>query len=144
MAVAEVAVDGVVVSLQPRLRNLACATCLAFLACGSEPTAPTLSELSVEPTSVAAGGTLTIIVSYSDEDGDLIGGRAEVATRLFSEPAGNVYAADLEGEDSTRGKLVLGVTLPSGALPGDYELGLTAIDRAGRRSSPLVSMFTVQ
>lgn len=110
--------------------------------CGGAPSAPRISELSLSPASGArAGEILTVQAHYVDEDGDLGGGRAEIALRRQAEARGQTFATALPSAATSRGTLTVKVTLPVGLPPGSYELGLTAIDGALRRSNGLSTSF---
>lgn len=111
-------------------------------ACGGAPSAPRLTELSLEPASGAhAGEILTVRAHYVDEDGDLGGGRAEVALRRQAEARGQTFSTPLPSAATSSGTLMVKVTLPVGLPPGGYELGLTAIDGSMRRSNGLSTSF---
>lgn len=129
-----------------RVRLVCCTVVLAALtpACGGLPTAPTIDNLRLSPPDgIRPGEALTIAVDFEDEDGDLPAGSAEVAIRQATEADGQVYRVPLGGESGKKGKLSFTVVLPGGAVPGTYDLGVTAIDAAGRRSAPLVGTFDV-
>jgi hypothetical protein len=120
------------------LRGAILAASVALFACGGgEPTAPVLADLAVMPAEVRAGETIQLRMSYSDPDGDLAGGTAELALRRLEEARGTTYPTPLSGEESVRGVLTLSVKLPVGALPGAYEVAVTVVDAAGRRSNAL-------
>lgn len=115
-----------------------------LVACGGDPTAPTLSALTLDPaTGVPPGGLVKVGANYDDEDEDLPGGTAEVALRRTSEPRGRTFTSPIGGGPSAIGRLVVSVTLPAGLVPGTYELGLTAVDQAGRRSNALTTSLEV-
>ena len=123
-------------------RRLAALAAAAITACGTTGAAPTLEALEVS-TDVRAGAPFEARVRYHDADGDVLEGSAEVALRLASADSGQVFDIPLDGTHSTSGTLTLTVTMPSGAVPGAYELALTVIDGAGRRSAPARAMFVV-
>ena len=120
------------------------ALALFFAGCGSTPTTPVLSNLTLEPTDgLHPGDQLHLTVVYSDPDGDLSGGTAEIALRRESEPRGQLYPTPLGLNAAVRGLLKVEIQLPGALIPGSYEIAVTVIDTAGRRSNPLIGMFTV-
>lgn len=116
----------------------------ALASCGGEATSPSISALAVSPEAgVRAGENLTVTVEYVDDDEDLGAGSAELALRRQDEPRGQLYTVQLSGEETARGRLVLTVKLPVGLPPGGYEVGVTLVDGAGRRSNSLTGAFEV-
>ncbi len=112
--------------------------------CGVSPSPPSLSGLELSPAEpIRPGEPVSIVVRFSDPDEDLIGGRAEIALRRETETSGERYEVPIEGESAPTGRLSFKVTLPVGAVPGRYELGVTVVDQAGRRSNALSAPFEV-
>ena len=125
------------------IRKLACVLTLCALACGVEPSAPELEDLQIT-SAVRAGEPFEATVRYRDGDGDILRGRAEVSLRRQTDTDGTLFELALEGDDSNSGTLALTVTMPRGAIPGSYELAVTVIDGAGRRSAPAVTTFALE
>jgi len=118
---------------------------LVFLAaCGSDPTAPVLSDLSITPkTGVPPGGEVQIAANFSDPDEDLPGGKSELGLRRTTEPRGRTFESPLGGEPTATGRVLLTVTLPAGLVPGPYEVALTVVDSGMRRSNALTATLDV-
>lgn len=144
VVVTEAVADVRAVGARAALRSATLCGVAWLAACGGDPTAPTLSALSLDPaTGVPPGGLVKVGANYDDEDEDLPGGTAEVALRRTSEPRGRTFTSPIGGGPSAIGRLVVSVTLPAGLVPGTYELGLTAVDQAGRRSNALTTSLEV-
>lgn len=114
-------------------------------ACDPPPSlAPTISNLTVMPTALRAGESLTVDVRFRDEDEDTVFGKAEVSIRRKTEQIGMTYNLPLNGTDkAAAGNVKLSIKLPVGALPGAYEVSVTLIDAVERRSNALVADFNV-
>jgi hypothetical protein len=126
------------------IRAALAAIALVCASCGGDPTSPALSGLTIEPTAgVRAGDTIRLAVDYSDPDGDLGGGSAELGLRREAEPQGDVFPTPLGEDSSSSGRLTLTVKLPAGTLPGGYEIAVTVIDSSGRRSNSVTGSLTV-
>jgi hypothetical protein len=128
-------------------RRLARALVLGALAagCGGSMRAPVLRDLVLAPDRpLRPGETLGAQARYTDEDGDLGGGRAEVTLVRVGEASGVVLDLPLaSGDSQVEGTLSVQVRLPEGLVAGRFDLGLVAIDGAGRRSAPIVAGFDV-
>jgi hypothetical protein len=128
-------------------RRLARAIVLGALAagCGVGTRAPVLRGLVLAPDRpLRPGDTLGAQARYTDEDGDLGGGRAEVTLVRIGESSGVVLELPLaSGESLFEGTISVQVRLPEGLVAGRFDLGLVAIDGAGRRSAPVVAGFDV-
>jgi hypothetical protein len=107
--------------------------------------APVLRDLVLAPDRpLRPGETLGAQARYTDEDGDLGGGRAEVTLVRVGEASGVVLDLPLaSGDSQVEGTLSVQVRLPEGLVAGRFDLGLVAIDGAGRRSAPIVAGFDV-
>lgn len=128
-------------------RSLAAALLAGALVvgCGGGARAPVLSELVLAPDRpLRPGETLGAQARYTDEDADLGAGRAEVTLVRVGESSGAVLELPLgDLESQVEGTLNVQVRLPDGLVAGRFDLGLVAIDRAGRRSAPVVAGFDV-
>ena len=88
------------------IARVASAALLALAACGADPSPPTIRELRIEPVDgVAPGDPVALTVAFEDLDGDLLGGRAEIALRRQVEPRGTRHERDLADGGATRGTL---------------------------------------
>lgn len=129
------------------LRSACVALLLAAAACGSDaPTAPRIAMLRIAPEEgVRPGEQLTVTITVIDEDGDVSGGQAEIGLLREGDNNGGLYRVPLvaEDDDVTEATINLKITLPAGAIPGRYELAVTVLDRATRRSNPLVQMMEI-
>ena len=118
---------------------------LCGLACGGPATYPTLTELTLSPAAdVPPGSQVKLQARYIDDDGDLAGGQAEVALRRLTDPSGSRFATQIANDAGRRGQIEVTLTLSGGTLAGEYEVALTVIDLAGRRSAPLTTSMSVR
>lgn len=129
-----------------RSRVLALCAVLILGACGSDaPTAPRITALRLSPESgVRPGELLTVTVDLIDEDGDAAGGQAELGLQREGDTEGDLFRVNLKADGSfTKATIALDIRLPTGAIPGHYDLSVVILDAATRRSNPLVIEFDV-
>jgi hypothetical protein len=115
-------------------------------ACSMTPTAPLIASLRLSPSgSVHPGDQVVLTVDFVDEDGNLAGGTAEISLRKIpDQPEGDLFKVALSGGSSpTHGTVMTTVDLPATTPVGHYQISITLVDRATRRSNPLISEFDV-
>lgn len=131
-----------------RSRIAAVALCAVSIlsACGSDaPTAPRITALRLSPEGgVRPGELLNVTVDLIDEDGDAAGGQAELGLWREGDTEGDVFRVGLKASGSfTQATIGFDIRLPTGAIPGHYDLSVVILDAATRRSNPLVIKFDV-
>jgi hypothetical protein len=131
-----------------RIAILVLAQALLAAACGSSPSAPLIASLRFAPIDepIRAGDTLTLTVDFVDDDGDLPGGAAEISLRKVPDQAeGDLFKVPLAGGggSASMGAVTATVELPATTAVGHYQISITVLDRATRRSNPLVAEFDV-
>ena len=93
---------------------------------------------------VSPGELLTVFVDVEDEDGDLAGRSAEIGLLREGDSEGELFKVPLSADgDVTKARIALDITLPAGAIPGRYTLGLAVLDAATRRSNALTTPLEI-
>lgn len=131
-----------------RVPGLLLSCALLAAACGqSLPAAPLITSLVVSPSGpLHPADALRAEVTFVDEGSDLSGGHVEFGLRRVPDDAeGSIYELALTDVPTgvRRGVVAVNVVLPATALPGHYEISLTLIDSAMRRSNSLVGAVDV-
>lgn len=118
---------------------------LSLWGCGAAPTAPRLTRLRLSPEGgIRPFEILTASVDFVDEDADLIGGIAEIGLRRDAVRQGEIFRTEIGGRRSLdHGTITVTVQFPAGIIPGSYDVSVTVIDRAMRRSNPLVDHIDI-